>query len=526
MKTIETLDPSGFIKYDATPLQPVSLLPADIPLVDSMENLAASAFPEMPISETQRKVLALAGLKPPNQEAAAADKIVKTALAPWKELSSAIKNAHVALSIFAIFNRADRKHKKLADDFDMIKSFLSLAHGESALKPGAINDVIVEYEGKRVHSVTTGLLQFTVSTYNAALRRGRELMKAQPFFSSIVPRLTAAYLPGSVSAGWRTPALDKDQFIAVLGQMDILFRNVASKWSWFGPSKGWVFSGDLVPGTNAHKLASKYGSQLKRKLEGMQLLMTFYHVNGLNADFKRKIYHEDRLKSDPAYFNALTRIPDFSSYVGHLVNAALGSMLLEAGDPESASLISMVGDPKAGGDVNSLNLYKLSVRGIISPRDKHKPAPFLYRSMGNGVVVSPFSMSRRHPDTHQLRPHYGTDFRAAVGQSAFAITDGVVSEVRRYSGKSNFGLSIVIASTEYSLAVRYAHLSQTFVKVGDHVRRGELIGRTGRSGASAPHLHLEILPMKGTAVTGKGIDPESTPLASRINHSVNGPSYD
>jgi murein DD-endopeptidase MepM/ murein hydrolase activator NlpD len=45
----------------------------------------------------------------------------------------------------------------------------------------------------------------------------------------------------------------------------------------------------------------------------------------------------------------------------------------------------------------------------------------------------------------------------------------------------------------------YGHLSELYVKAGDRVRQGEVIGRVGSTGLSTgPHLHFELrLPQEG-----------------------------
>jgi murein DD-endopeptidase MepM/ murein hydrolase activator NlpD len=53
------------------------------------------------------------------------------------------------------------------------------------------------------------------------------------------------------------------------------------------------------------------------------------------------------------------------------------------------------------------------------------------------------------------------------------------------------------------LATRYGHLSQIDVKVGQHVRIGEVVGRIGSTGRSTgPHLHYE------TRIDGEAVDPQ------------------
>ena len=60
-------------------------------------------------------------------------------------------------------------------------------------------------------------------------------------------------------------------------------------------------------------------------------------------------------------------------------------------------------------------------------------------------------------------------------------------------------------------ATRYAHLSEIDVKVGDKVKFGETLGKTGSTGRSTgPHLHYEV------RHNGKAVNPISFLKAGRI----------
>lgn len=86
--------------------------------------------------------------------------------------------------------------------------------------------------------------------------------------------------------------------------------------------------------------------------------------------------------------------------------------------------------------------------------------------------------------------HEGIDFTAAVGTPVYATGDGVISEAEYNSG--GYGNKIIV-NHGYSYETVYAHLSKIKVKVGQRVKRGEIIGLMGNTGKStAPHLHYEV----------------------------------
>jgi murein DD-endopeptidase MepM/ murein hydrolase activator NlpD len=86
--------------------------------------------------------------------------------------------------------------------------------------------------------------------------------------------------------------------------------------------------------------------------------------------------------------------------------------------------------------------------------------------------------------------HEGMDFSASVGSPIYVTGDGVVSEAEYNSG--GYGNKIII-NHGYSYETVYAHLSKIKVKVGQRVKRGEVIGLMGNTGKStAPHLHYEV----------------------------------
>jgi len=97
---------------------------------------------------------------------------------------------------------------------------------------------------------------------------------------------------------------------------------------------------------------------------------------------------------------------------------------------------------------------------------------------------------RRDPFTKQRRFHYGMDFTAKRGTPVYASGNGVVK--RADSRSSGYGNHIRI-DHGFGYVSLYAHLSKYNVRIGDKVKRGDIIGYVGNTGRSAgPHLHYEI----------------------------------
>jgi len=86
--------------------------------------------------------------------------------------------------------------------------------------------------------------------------------------------------------------------------------------------------------------------------------------------------------------------------------------------------------------------------------------------------------------------HAGVDISAPWGTPIVAAADGVVTSAES-SGR--YGKRVIIAHGHNGLESHYAHMRDMYVRPGQVVRRGEVIGRVGRSGrTTASHLHYEV----------------------------------
>jgi murein DD-endopeptidase MepM/ murein hydrolase activator NlpD len=96
---------------------------------------------------------------------------------------------------------------------------------------------------------------------------------------------------------------------------------------------------------------------------------------------------------------------------------------------------------------------------------------------------------RLHPIYHEWKNHNGLDLVAPYGTPVYASGNGYVSNASMMGTYGN----VIFLNHGFGFETRYAHLSKFNVVAGQRVKRGELIGFVGSTGASeAPHLHYEI----------------------------------
>lgn len=102
-------------------------------------------------------------------------------------------------------------------------------------------------------------------------------------------------------------------------------------------------------------------------------------------------------------------------------------------------------------------------------------------SSGYGYRIDPFSGRRVF--------HSGVDFAAQIGTSIKAAAGGVVVYSDRHSEYGN----MVEIDHGNDLVSRYAHASKRLVRLGQVVKKGQIIAEVGNTGRSTgPHLHFEI----------------------------------
>ena len=105
--------------------------------------------------------------------------------------------------------------------------------------------------------------------------------------------------------------------------------------------------------------------------------------------------------------------------------------------------------------------------------------------------------------------HSGTDYRAKVGERVKTANDGVVVLVKNrfYSGGS------IVVDHGQGIYTCYFHLSRFHVKEGERVKKGQVIGLSGKSGrVTGPHLHF--------AARVNGVQADPLQLMALMNENI------
>lgn len=106
----------------------------------------------------------------------------------------------------------------------------------------------------------------------------------------------------------------------------------------------------------------------------------------------------------------------------------------------------------------------------------------------SGRITSSFG-ARENPLHGGKDFHSGVDISASTGTPIRATADGVVS----FSGWSGGSGNLIVIEHGLGYSTFYAHNRTNLVKVGQQVKRGDIIAYSGATGnATGPHLHYEI----------------------------------
>ncbi len=164
--------------------------------------------------------------------------------------------------------------------------------------------------------------------------------------------------------------------------------------------------------------------------------------------------------------------------------------LIPALEGELFALSTALDDREVQLDILSELIQGEQVKSDATPSGR--PILSGWLSSRYGTRIDPFSGKKAW--------HEGVDFAGKAGADIVAVASGVVS----WSGERyGFGKMVEVAHGD-GVITRYAHNQENLVKVGDMVRRGDVVARMGNSGRSTgPHVHFEV------HKNGRPVDPAS-----------------
>lgn len=122
---------------------------------------------------------------------------------------------------------------------------------------------------------------------------------------------------------------------------------------------------------------------------------------------------------------------------------------------------------------------------------------FLLQILPNGHPIKQSSKivsigQRLHPLKNRYGLNSGIDYIVPSNTPVYATADGIIELARHQSSLRGYGRFVKITHA-YGFTSMYGHLSKVLVQKGGFVKKGDLIGYSGRSGASAgERLYYEV----------------------------------
>jgi murein DD-endopeptidase MepM/ murein hydrolase activator NlpD/antitoxin component YwqK of YwqJK toxin-antitoxin module len=129
--------------------------------------------------------------------------------------------------------------------------------------------------------------------------------------------------------------------------------------------------------------------------------------------------------------------------------------------------------------------FRLLIKTGGRSADMYGPLGFEWKTR----ITSGFGL-RMHPIKGETLFHTGIDIGVPTGTEILAAHDGVVTAA--VDGSDGYGRYVMIEGGG-GISTRYAHCDELLVSVGQSVRAGDVIAKSGNTGLSTgPHLHFEV----------------------------------
>ncbi|MBT4762155.1 MAG: M23 family metallopeptidase [Bdellovibrionaceae bacterium] len=107
--------------------------------------------------------------------------------------------------------------------------------------------------------------------------------------------------------------------------------------------------------------------------------------------------------------------------------------------------------------------------------------------------INKAKLSQKFSPSHNTS-HAGIDLASHRGTPILAAHEGtIIFAGKKYRGYGN----MIIIERDDDWGSLYAHLDKLYIKSGEYVKQGEVIGTMGRTGrATGVHLHFELIYQK------------------------------
>lgn len=205
------------------------------------------------------------------------------------------------------------------------------------------------------------------------------------------------------------------------------------------------------------------------------------------------------------YYNMKSKL---NFYMGQFLELKTTIALLEKAESEFKRLLSFKSKDKILENVNTkvsvhdagsldMDLLKDQIKNAVEKvaeiQDFLKNQKDIYMSTPKGWpvrgrITSEFG-TRENPWHGGQEFHSGVDISAGTGTPVRATADGIVS----FSGWSAGNGNLVVIEHGFGYSTLYAHNSSIVVRVGQKVKRGDIIANVGSTGnTTGPHLHYEV----------------------------------
>ncbi len=235
------------------------------------------------------------------------------------------------------------------------------------------------------------------------------------------------------------------------------------------------------------------------------LLFTFYKIHvPENMDF---IWLSSRLS--PVYKDTISTLNSFSSAKQKIedttIIASTFNGLFIPEKPQNAWEELLFKKYSGEGKIQSAKIFKIDGKVFYFLKNERFDSTLalffldtnMFSPLKEGVLTSSYGY-RISPVSGKWKFHSGIDLACPLGSDVYACKSATVKETAFNSIYGNY----IVLQHYNGMTSLYAHLSKILVSKAEKVNGGQLIAKSGTTGASTgPHLHFEL------KENGKSTDP-------------------